>query len=122
MMCEAHCFGFERKLVKNLEPKMSFVVTAKTRTHRVIFEVVSIIPSIRSACTMVPITITSAKNRCAVRQFWARSFNRLRKSAKPVVAKSDHMAMTPQFEKGVGEEKVRASITSGGLVSHSPPT
>ena len=37
-------------------------------------------------------------------------------------AKTAHMAMTPQAENGVGDTKSKASITSGGLVIHNPPT
>jgi hypothetical protein len=33
-----------------------------------------------------------------------------------------HMAITPQGENGVGEEKSKASIMSGGLVIQRPPT
>src|SRR5262245_16924608 len=36
--------------------------------------------------------------------------------------KMAHMAITPQAEKGVGDVKRSASITSGGLVIHSPTT
>jgi len=44
------------------------------------------------------------------------------RSARVAVARSAHMAITPQTEKGVGERKSRASITSGGLVIQRPAT
>ncbi len=36
--------------------------------------------------------------------------------------KMAHMAITPKGENGVGDEKVRASIMSGGLVIQRPAT
>ena len=50
------------------------------------------------------------------------SRNRWRSAAKSAVAKTAHMAITPQAENGVGDAKRRASITSGGLVIQRPPT
>ncbi len=41
-------------------------------------------------------------------------------TAKQVVAKIAHMAMTPHIENGVGDANNSASITSGGLVIHRP--
>ena len=50
------------------------------------------------------------------------SRNRRRSAANSAVAKIAHMAITPQAEKGVGDVKRSASITSGGLVIQRPPT
>ena len=45
-----------------------------------------------------------------------------RDAARSAAASRVHMAMTPQSENGVGERRRSASITSGGLVIHRPPT
>ena len=57
-----------------------------------------------------------------MRHVRGRSPNRRRSVAKSATAKIAHMAITPQGENGVGDEKRRASIMSGGLVIQRPPT
>ena len=57
-----------------------------------------------------------------MRHVRGRSPNRRRSAAKSATAKMAHMAITPKGENGVGDEKRRASIMSGGLVIQRPPT
>ena len=57
-----------------------------------------------------------------IRHVRGRRPNRRRSAAKNATAKIAHIAITPQGENGVGDEKRRASIMSGGLVIQRPPT
>lgn len=100
---------------------ISLPVASNTKMHSDVLEMNSIVPSINMACTTVPVTIIIANVICINRQICARMRKRLLITAKNAVAKTAHMAITPQTENGVGEAKSRASITSGGLVIQSPP-
>ena len=57
-----------------------------------------------------------------MRHVRGRSPNRRRNEARSATAKMAHMAITPKGENGVGDEKRRASIMSGGLVIQRPAT
>ena len=101
---------------------MTFMVAARTSAQSAAFEIVSIVPSISMAWTTLPATMTIARGIWTIRHVRARSPNRRRSAAIIATAKMAHMAITPQGENGVGDENVRASIMSGGLVIQRPAT
>ena len=101
---------------------MTFMVAARISAQSAAFDIVSIAPSISMPWTTLPTTITIANSMWAILHVRGRSPNRPRSAAKSATAKIAHMAITPKGENGVGDEKRRASIMSGGLVIQSPPT
>lgn len=101
---------------------MTFAAAASTSAHSAAFEIVSIVPSISRQCTTLPATMTIARGIWTMRQVRSRSPNRRRSSASSATMKMAHIAVTPKGENGVGDEKVRASIMSGGLVNQRPAT
>ena len=101
---------------------MTFTVAARTSVQSTTFDTVSMVPSIKRACTTLPTTVMATREVWARRQVRGRSGSRRRSAAKSAAMKTAHMAMTPQAENGVGDLKKRASTTSGGLVIQSAAT
>lgn len=113
---------FRRASCQRRRSKIARAVTAITIMQSAILVKVSIVPSMSRACTTVPTTVTTASRTCTRRHVVTLILSRRRNTANKAAAKTVHMAITPQAEKGVGDVKVRASITSGGLVIQRPAT
>ena len=97
-------------------------VAATTSVHKTAFDTGPIVPSISMAWTIPPTTMTTARIMWAMRQVRGRSLKRRRIAASIATATMAPIAITPNGEKGVGDANRRASIMSGGLVIHRPPT
>ena len=92
------------------------MVATRTRAQRTTLEIVSIVPSISMAWTIVLTTMITARSVCPLRHIIGRKRNGRRRAANSAVARVAHMAITPHAENGVGDAKRSASITSGALV------
>ena len=101
---------------------ITLIVAPSTSKQNAAFDTVSIVPSTSIAWTTLPTTITTASAVCPMRHVRNCRRNRRRSVANIAVAKTAHMAVTPQTENGVGDAKRRASTTSGGLVIQSAAT
>ena len=125
-ICVGHgCGNSERDVARLLHTRrsaMTFMVAARTSAQRAAFDTVSIVPSISMAWASPPGTMTTARTMWARRHVRGRSPNRRRSAAKSATAKMAHIAITPKGENGVGDENIRASTMSGGLVIQRPTT
>ena len=95
---------------------MTFTAATTRRALRTILVAISIVPSMRKAWTTVQMTMIATRQEWATRHARGRRPMRSLSATINATTKIAHMAITPQFENGVGELNVSASITSGGLV------
>ena len=93
------------RLLQALRSAMTLMVAATTSAQSAAFDTVSIVPSIRMQWTTLPTTITIARSVWAMRHVRSRSPKRPRSAASSATAKIAHIAITPQGENGVGDEK-----------------
>src|SRR5690349_10734752 len=101
---------------------ITLAAAASTSTQSAAFETISIVPSIRTAWSALPATMTMASSVWAIRQVRGRIPSRRRNAASSATAKIAHIAITPNGENGGGVETSRAIIIEDGLaIQRAPP-